>query len=82
MNIYFKYQQRGDLVLKGYIMGNHFEFQSYYRHAHIHFTDVNKSYILKESELEHFCSFMSVRQAKWLICKGYIYLLISKLYTK
>lgn len=79
MRIFFTYQQKGDLVIKGYVFGTNFEFQSYYRHAYIHFPGSNKTFMLKESELPHFCSFMSIRSAKWLIYKGYIYYLLSKL---
>lgn len=80
MKIFFKYESKGDLVLKGYIFKTYFEFQSYYMHSTIHFPDKNLFFILKQSELPHFCSFMSIRQAKKLIIKGYMYYLLSKLF--
>jgi hypothetical protein len=79
MNIYFKYEQNGDLVLKGYIYNQHFEFQAYNRCASINFPDSNQSFILAETELNHFLSYMPIKRAKWLIRKGFIYFLISKL---
>ena len=82
MNIYFKYEHNGELVLKGYICNVSFEFQAYNRVAWIHFPESNKSFILKETELNHFCSFMTIKEAKWLIRKGFIYYLISLLEKK
>lgn len=80
MKIFFKYESKGDLVLKGYLFGIYFEFQSYYMHSTIHFPERNLFFILKRSELPHFCSFMSVKEAKRLILKGYVYYLLSKIY--
>lgn len=77
MNIYFKYENKGEIVLKGYICNVSFEFQAYNRVAWIHFPDSNQSFILKETELNHFCSFMPIRKAKWLIRKGFFYYIIS-----
>lgn len=79
MNIYFKFEQNGDLVLKGYICKVHFQFQSYNKCACIDFPDHNKSFIIAETELNHFLSYMPIKRAKWLIRKGFIYFLISKL---
>lgn len=79
MIIYFKYENKGELTLKGYICNTIFEFQAYNNVATIHFPELNESFIVKETELHHFCSWMTVREARWLIRKGFFYLIISKL---
>ena len=82
MIIFFKYENKGELVLKGYICNFTFEFQAYDRCAWIHFNDTNDSFILKETELNHFCSWMTVREARWLIRKGFVYMVLSKIFKQ
>lgn len=79
MNIYFKFDKNGEMTLKGYIFSVHFEFQAYNRCAWINFPETNQSFILRQSDLDHFVSFMTEREAKKLIWKGFFYYLISKL---
>ena len=76
--IYFKFNKHGNYVAKGYWLGIHYEFQAYNQHAWINFPKTGQAFILQESNLPHFCSFMSDNTAKWLIRKGIFYYIASK----